>query len=145
MSKELLTWLFFWGSWLWSIAYIFLFDGLRIGCKKKEKKKRKRKEKEKKEKKRTYPVWSYCYLCIITICLASFYKHSRYYGSTISDLFALSKALSFDRTGDLVLFGILILTHIVMTVRIIKRVSQEGKLYILRDKDANSSDEQKGE
>ena len=104
MSKELLTWLFFWGSWFWSIAYIFLFDGLRIGC-----------------KKETYPVWSYCYLCITTICLASFYKHSRYYGSTISDLFALSKALSFDRTGDLVLFGILILTHIVMTVRIIKR------------------------
>ena len=104
MSKELLTWLFFWGSWFWSIAYIFLFDGLRIGC-----------------KKGTYPVWSYHYLCITTICLALFYKHSKYYGSSISDLFALSKALSFDRTSDIVLFCTLIVAHIAMTARIIKR------------------------
>lgn len=104
MSKELLTWLFFWGSWFWSIAYIFLFDGLKIGC-----------------KKGTYPVWSYHYLCITTICLASFYKFSRYYGTTVSDIFDLSKVLSFDRTSDIVLFCTLIVAHIAMTARIIKR------------------------
>lgn len=104
MSKEFLTWLFFWGSWFWSIAYIFLFDGLRIGC-----------------KKGTYPVWSYHYLFITTICLFSFYKFSRYYGTTVSDIFDLSKALSFDRTSDIVLFCTLIVVHIAMTARIIKR------------------------
>lgn len=104
MSKELLTWLFFWGSWFWSIIYMVLFDIGRIGC-----------------KKDYYPVVSISYFCITSICLALFYKHSKYYGSTVSDIFDLSKALSFDRTSDIVLFCTLIVVHIAMTARIIKR------------------------
>lgn len=104
MTKELLTWLFFWGSWFWSIIYMVLFDIGRIGC-----------------KKGYYPVVSIPYFCITSICLALFYKHSKYYGSTVSDIFDLSKALSFERTGDLILFGVLILSHTIMAIRFIKR------------------------
>ena len=103
MTKELLTWLFFWVSWIWSVAYMFLFDIGRIGC-----------------KKGFYPVVSFPYFCITSICLDLFYKYSRGYGPSIFDLY---KALSFERIDDLILFIILILTHMVMTIRIIKRIA----------------------
>lgn len=107
MSKELLTWLFFWGSWVWSFVYVLLFDIGRIGC-----------------KKGYYPVVSVPYLCITSICLAVFYPYSKYNGYSIFDLY---KALSFDRTADLILFCILILSHIVMIIRLIRRIISSSK------------------